>query len=89
MNIFAPKRRRQSPRQRQHCSQDDMVTKEAPKRKQAYQRQRRSQDNVVKPKNDARKQLLLDSVRGQSRRITRQNMLNTKQKISQMSDREL
>ena len=82
---MAPKRRRRSPRQRQRCSEDD--TKEAPKRKRACQRQRRSQD-VVKPKNDARKQLLLDSVKGQ-RRITRQNVSNTKQKISQMSDREL
>ena len=88
---MAPKRTRQSQHQcqRQCCSQDYMITKEALKRKQPCQRQHRSQDNVVKPKNDARKQLLLDSVRGQSRRITRQNMLNTKQKISQMSDREL
>ena len=86
---MAPKRRRQSPRQRQRqrCSQD--YTKEAPKRKRACQRQRRSQDVVTKPKDDARKQLLLDSVKGQSRRITRQNVSNTKQKISQMSDREL
>ena len=83
---MAPKRRRRSPRQRRRRSQDD--TKEAPKRKRACQRQHRSQD-VVEPKNDARKQLLLDSVKGQSRRITRQNVSNTKQKISQMSDREL
>ena len=83
---MAPKRRQRSLRQRQRCSQDD--TKEAPKRKRACQHQRRSQD-IVKPKNDARKQLLLDSIIDQSRRITRQNVSITKQKISLMSDREL
>ena len=60
----------------------------APKRKQQCEHQRCSKDEVIML-NDPWKQILLDSVAGQSRRITRQNVLNSKQNISQMSDREL
>ena len=44
---------------------------------------------MIKPKNDARKQLLLNLITGQNKRITSQNVSNTKQKISIMSDREI